>query len=225
MSKISPLATPQPQLAQLEVLFSGPLVKDSLVGAISDLIELDVNYNYSHRLVWVKEAATFYYLDNGTGSELSNWIKLSSRVVITKYSATSTYQTGDCVFLNRKIYSAIQAVPVGYNPLDYEDYWLCITGESETYRYLFTTKSSVILYTEIRNPKFEVILGDFEYESDGVTIKYDSVTGLASLTNTEIIEAFVKKREDLDNDNGVPYEISFFADDTTTTLTGCINVK
>jgi hypothetical protein len=231
MSLVPTLSKPQPQLAQLEILFAGPLTKDSQVETVNDLILLNSSYNFPHKTVWVKESKTFYYLDNGTGTELINWVKLSSRVVINKYDVLSTYQRGDCIFLNGKIYSALQDVPINKNPSDYEDYWLSISGETETYRFLFQNTSSVLIYTEIRNPKFEVIIGNFVYEVDEngdptTTIKLNTETGLAELSNKEIVEAYVRQREDLALNNGVPYEISFFEDDNLSEqLSGCINVK
>ena len=204
MSEIQMITKPQPQIAQLECLFSGPLVKGSMVELVSDLITL--TRNYSHKLVWVKEDKTNYYLDNGDGNSLLNWKKVSGSIVLKLYNSAEAYKIGDCVFNSQKLYSAIQDVPIGYNPSDYESYWLCISGETETYRYIFENVSSVIIYTEIRNPRFEIILGDFEYDATDTTLHIiNTVTGLVELKNEEIVEAYIVQRQDLVNNNGFTY--------------------
>ncbi len=225
MSEITTLTQSQPQIAQLECLFKGPLEKGSMVEFESDLILLDKTYHYNHKRVWVKEFNSNFYLANGDGSEPSNWKKESARVVIKRYELTDAYQIAECVYQNGKIYTAKVNVPNGYSPADYENYWLCIAGETETYRYLFFNASSVIVYTEIRNPKFEVILGDVVYDENNAIV-LDEISGLAKLINKEIVDAPVVQREDLPNNNGVPYEISFYEDDELSIqLSGCINIK
>jgi len=220
------LSQPQPQIAQLELVFKGPLVKDQQVDTVADLLTLKAQFNYVHKLVWVKEYKTFYFLDNGDGTEAINWVKMASRVVINRYDSETAYQSGDCVYLSNKIYTAIQDVPIHTSPLDADTYWLIIAGESPTSRFLFLNVSSIIVYTEIRNPLFEVILGDLVYEADGTTIKVNPVTGLAELENKEIVQAYVIQREDLSNNNGVPYQIIFSEnDDLSVMVSGCINVK
>lgn len=223
MSELSPISRTQPQIAQLELKFAGPLVKGSIVELFSDLITL--TNNYPHKLVWVKEHSCNYYLDNGDGTNLLNWKKSSGRVVIPIYDITNTYSAGDCVYQTGKIYSAKINVPINHQPKDYESHWQVIAGETETYRYLFTNTSSVLIYTEIRNPKFEIILGEFVYDING-TIVFNEETGLAELSNKEIVEAFITQREDLPLNNGVAYEISFYEDSTLSTqVSGCINIK
>jgi hypothetical protein len=223
MSELSPISRTQPQIAQLELKFAGPLVKGSIVELVSDLLSL--TNNYSHKLVWVKEHSCNYYLDNGDGSNLSNWKKSSARVVISIYDSAATYLAGDCVYQTGKIYAAKINVPINHSPMDYENYWQVISGETETYRYLFTNASSIIIYTEIRNPKFEIILGEFVYDING-TIVFNEETGLAELSNKEIVEAFVLQREDLPLNNGVAYEIRFYEDSVLSPqVSGCINVK
>lgn len=214
----------QPQIAQLELLFAGPLVKDSMVEVLTDLINLNPLFNYTHRLVWVKSEKANFYLDNGDGTSLINWKKQIGRVVVDVYDPTQTYQRKDTVYFSGKIYSALQNVPTNTNPLDNESYWLVIAGETETARYLFTNTSSVLIYTEIRNPIFEIIIGDFVFNEDG-TIKLNDETGLAELSNKEIIDAFVIQREDLENNNGVAYQVIFEENSVPVLLTGCVNIK
>jgi len=225
MAEITTLSVPQPQLTQLECIFKGPLEKGSMVEFVSDLILLDSQYHFNHKRVWVKSDKCNYYLDNGTGTELINWKKESARIVITPYIPENTYQPGDCIYQNGKLYAAKVPVPLEFNPSDYEEYWLCISGETETYRYLFSNISSIIIYTEMRNPKFEVILGDFVYDGLGAIV-IDPVTNLAQLINMEVVDVSVIKREDLPANNGIAYEISFFEnDELSVQVSGCINIK
>lgn len=222
MSIVSPITIPQPQLAQLEVKFAGPLVIGSIVESITDLLTL--NYNYQHKIVWVKEEAANFYLKTGDGTISTNWEKIGSRVVMERYNPESSYSKGTTVYLGNKIYNAQIDVPVGYSPLDYPDYWLIISGETETKRFIFKNKSSIIVYTDIRNPKFEIILGDLVYDENGIIVI--GADGLAKLENKEIVEAYIKQREDLDNSNGIPYEIIFEEDSNESIqVSGCINIK
>lgn len=213
----------QLQLSQLELIFKGPLVKDSIVNSLSDLTNFNVNYNFEHKSVWVKDEEANYYLFSGDGSEISHWKREISRLVIEQYKANETWSKDTVVYLGGKIYKAKQDVPINYNPLDYENYWLLIAGDSVTYRYIFNNVSSIIIYTDIKNPIFEVILGTFEFDSEGSYV-IDS-NGLIKLNNQEIVEAYIEKREDLVDNNGSPYEISFEENSLPVLLTGVVNVK
>ena len=221
----TPISATQPQIAQFEIQFAGPLTTDQQVESVNDLLLLKSDYNYIHKLVWVKQAKTFYYIVAGNGTDIANWQKFTVKAGITRYDTESSYEQGESVYLSGKIYTALQNVPIQRSPLSYESYWLLISGEANTKRFLFQNASSVIVYTEIRNPIFQIMLGDFEYDSEGL-ISIDSNTGLAIINNVKYVEAFVKLREDLLENNGIPYEISFFENDAPKEmLSGCINVK
>lgn len=219
---VQPLTKTQDQLAQLEIKFKGPLVKDSVVELYADLLKLPNKYHYEHKMIWVKEHKSYYYLDNGDGTAEGNWQKQVSRVVIQQYVDNQTYQKDDTVFLSGKIYKAKQNIPVGYSPLNYPGYWITIAGDTETVRYIFKNAASVIIYTEIRNPQFEAILGEFEYENDQLKIGED---GLAIIHNQEIVSPHVRRREDLTPNDGLAYEISFFENGEPAILSGAINIK
>ena len=212
----------QKQLAQLEIVFAGPLIKDSIVNDLSELILLNVNYNYEHKIVWVKSEESNYYLYSGDGSILNNWKKHSTKLILEQYT-NKTYQEGETVYLSGKIFKATQNVPLLYNPLDYPAYWLTISGESLTHRYIFINQSNVLVYTDIKNPLFEIILGTFEQDVD-LNYLLDS-TGLIKINDQEIVEAYIKRRDDLPNDNGVPYEIIFESNLNPIGLVGVINIK
>lgn len=213
----------QPQLAQLEIIFRGPLVKDSIVNNLIDLTTLNLNYNYAHKMIWVKSEEANYYLFDGDGSEIIHWKKQVGSVVIEQYVSNQTWKQGDTVYLSGKIYKAQQNVPLLYNPIDYPTYWLLIAGESITYRYIFNNVSSVIVYSTIKNPIFNIIIGNFVLDID---LNYVLDTdGLIKIENQEIVDAFVKRRDDLPNNNGMAYEIMFEENSLPVLLTGAINIK
>lgn len=215
----------QPQIAQLECLFRGPLVKDSAVNTFNDLLQLKPQYNYHHKLVWVRDQAANYYLADGDGTVAANWKRTISRAVINRYDQNESYQAGESVYLSGKIYSAKQSVPEFYTPLSYPLYWKVISGETITYRYLFTQVSSIIVYTEIRNPIFEIMLGTIEYDENMLPI-IDEETGLIKISNAEIVEAAVVERIDLPKNNGAAYEVKFFEnEELSVQVSGVINVK
>jgi len=215
----------QPQIAQLEVLFAEPLVKDSVVNLLTDLINLNPNYNYLHKVIWVKEKKCYYFLNGGNGTDLQNWKKINANVTMGLYNYEETYDTSECVYLSGKIYIAKTFVPEYISPLNNEEYWLCISGETETYRYIFNNISSIIIYIEIRNPKFEVILCDIVTDWYGNPV-ISEITGLVETENEEKIETYIKRREDLENDNGIPYEISFYENSILSEqVSGIITVK
>lgn len=231
---VSPITQVQPQIAQLELFFSGPLVKDSVVEKFEDLANLKSKYNYQHKRVWVKEYGCEYYLSDGDGTDLSCWKRSIGRMVVQKWNKDETYQAGDICSIGGKLYYAIIDVPKGMNPVEHEDYWQVVTGEIETYRYLFFNTSSVIIYTEIRNPIFEVILGDIVYDDED-NVVLNPETGLAELENKEIIIPCIYQREDLipkdgellpNDQGGIPYEICFYEDEKPKIMkSGCINIK
>lgn len=231
---VKPLTDTQPQLAQLELLFKGPLVKDSQVEKLSDLVLLKSKYHFQHKRVWVKEYACYYFLENGDGSDPLNWKRAVGRMVVNRWNKDEVYQTGDVVSIGGKLYYATQDVPININPVENENYWQVVTGEVETYRYLFFNTSQILIYTELRNPVFEVILGDVVFDEEG-NVVINPETGLAELTSKEIVLPCVYQREDLipepgellpDDKGGIPYEISFFEDELLKVQkSGCINIK
>lgn len=213
----------QPQVAQLEILFKGPLVKGQMVDTLADLLNLNINYNYEHKIVWVKEKQTNYFLIDGDGSESTHWKKHVANLVIEQYSPTREWFEGDTVYLSSRIYKALQDVPLNYNPIDYPAYWLMISGESITHRYMFNNTSSVIIFSDIKNPIFQIIKGDLEQDADMNYILDND--GLILVNNPEFIDAFIKRRTDIPNNNGMAYEIIFEENSLPINLTGVINVK
>lgn len=275
---VYPITQTLPQVAQLEIKYQGPLIKDSVVEKLVDLTNLDTRaWNYQHRRVWVKEYACEYYLNSGDGSKLEHWKRAIGRMVVNRWMNGESYQEGDIVSLGGKLYFAtcdIVAIELyensdnptfvtGYvwtnstgvtqpmpNPETNEEVWQVVTGEIETYRYLFTNTNEILIWTEVRNPIFEVILGDVVTDSQG-SIVLNPETGLAELTNKEIVEAciiqanlngaykllsadsYTQDGTYISNGNfeqgGVPYVIRLYSDEeckeTSEKFSGCINIK
>lgn len=220
----TPVIQSQPQLAQLELKFKGPLVVGSQVNLFTDLFLLDINSNYEHKRVWVKENVANYYLANGDGRLAINWKKESQKVTMLLFEPLNTYNKDECVYVGSKFYLALQNVPEQTYPIDSPLYWLPITAETLTYRYLFQNTSSVRIYTEVRNPIFEIIIGTIKLE-DGLPV-IDSVTGLTLLENQEVVDASVILRDDILPDNGIAYDIEFYENDSLSAqVSGYINIK
>lgn len=260
----------QPQISQLEIKYAGPLVKDSIVERLEDLVnpnKFSLQLNYQHRRVWVKEYGCEYYLDNGDGRRLENWKRAIGRLVVRTWSALENYQEGDVVNYFGKLYVAKQdifvptepaldnngnkivddngnevfnKIPTGDNPLNNENLWQVVTGEIETYSWHFPNINQIQIYTEIRNPYFEICLGELTLDNNGEII-YNSETGLPIYKNIEIIEACIRQGvlnedtgeviQNIDNlddglgnttedsnpiQGGVPYVIQLFTDEIIT---------
>lgn len=219
------ISQPQPQLSQLELVFKGPLVKDSIVDTKNDLITFNTGFNYPHKLVWVKEFSCNYYLASGDGSSLSHWIQQSSRTVISAYNTTQTYLTNDCVYQGGKIYSALQEVPINKIPSTNTDYWLPISGESATSRILFQNQSTINVFTDIKNPIFTIGIGTILYDENN-EIVIDPSTGMAQFDNEEFVTAEIIRRKDIPYNNGYPYTINFYFNETLQNqIAGFINIK
>ncbi len=263
---ITPLTQTLPQVAQLEIKYAGPLVKDSVVEKLEDLINPDKfswALNYIHRRVWVKEYACEYYLDNGDGKRLENWKRAIGRMVVNTWSPNDNYQAGDIVNYFGKLYVAKENItligveqtdedgnvvldkfnkPViiyqpGPSPLDHENLWQVVTGEIETYTYYFGNVNQIQIFTEIRNPHFEVFLGEPWLDENGET-KINPETKLPVYKNIELVEACIIQgqlneageitQEPFDDSNGdltedsnfikggVPYIIRLYNDEILT---------
>lgn len=213
----------QNQIAQLEILFKGPLIKNSIVNSINDLILLDIKFNYEHKMIWVKNEQSNYFLNSGDGSVISHWKKQTNKLVIDQYLSNKTWFKDDMVYISGKIYKALQNVPLNYNPFDYTLYWLLITGEQITSRLIFNNSSNVLIYTEIKNPFFQIIKCNFVLDTDNNYILDEN--GLIKIENSQIIDAFIKRRNDLPNNSGSAYEIIFESNSLPINLTGIINIK
>lgn len=211
----------QPQLVQLDLKFKGPLASEMQVDVVNDLITLNINYNYLHKLVWVKSVESYYYLIDGNGSLLSHWKKFAQKLTIEQYQANKTYVQGDIVYLNNKLYLSLDNIGININPID-SNLWKIIVGDIQTVRLMFNNQSSLIIYTSIINPFFQIVEGTFEFVNSIPVMDSD---GLIKIVNGEDIEAQITRRNDLPNNNGKAYEISFWEANQPYLTTGVLNIK
>lgn len=161
MAKATVFEKSQEQTVQLEVRFKGALTKGQQVETVNDLTLFNVLWNYDYRLVFVNESQAFYYLKpNFDGSLVSHWEKQTFTTIIEQYDITKTYVVGDIVHLNQKIYQCIKNTNAGTLPNP--EFWIVITGDQLTNRILLTNVSSIVVFTEIKNPIFEVIECTFD---------------------------------------------------------------
>jgi hypothetical protein len=217
MSKATKFDTLQSQVVQLEVQFKAPLTKGQQVELILDLITFNVVLNYDYRLVFVNESTSFYYLKpNMDGSLISHWVKQTSSTIIDKYDATKPYTLGSIVHLNQKIYQAITNTVAG--TLKNINFWSVITGEQQTNRILLTGVSSIVLYTEIKNPIFEVIECTFD-------VSVLDTDGQVQLINPIYGEASYERTTDLPDNGGQAYTITFEEDELPFLFTGVVNIR
>lgn len=212
----------QPQLVQLELKFKGPIASEMQVSTVNDLITLNINYNYNHKLVWVKSAECYYYLIDGNGSLLSHWKKFSQKLTIEQYQTNKEYIQGDIVYLNNKLFLALSNIGANLNPVDNNNLWQIIVGDIQTVRLMFNNQSSLIIYTSIVNPFFQIIEGTFEFNGSIPVMDSD---GLIKVIGGEYIEAQILRRNDLPNNNGKAYEIKFWENNQPFLTTGVLNIK
>jgi hypothetical protein len=215
----SSLTAPQPQVAQLELTFAGPLVKDSYVSTKNDLPNLPVATSYEQKMVWVKADKSWYYISSGDGSLLSHWTLLVGRMTIEAYDPANSqgYAAGDTVYQNGIIYKAVQDAPQGIAPQN-GAYWLIIAGDGVAYRFVFQNVSSFAVVTPVKNPLFETIIGDIQMSGSDFVIGDD---GMVEILNQEIVQAFVQKD---DSETG-KYNVYFETNGTPFAMSGAINVK
>lgn len=213
----------QPQVAQLVLKFKGPLVKDSIVEQFSDLLTLDVAYVFEHKMIWVKNDKSYYYLISGDGSASHNWERYSSKVTIRSWSNLDDYVEDDIVHIGTKIYKALADINSGSAPPTTNPDWLCIAGDADVSRLMFELASTIQFKTEIVNPIISIYLCDI-IKVGGVPAL--DVNGMISYENEELISTNIKLRTDIPYDSGYTYEFSFIdGEDNPIQNTGIINIK
>lgn len=141
-----------PQLSQLDIKFCGPLWADMQVNNLSELD--NIQFKFDGKLVWVKSENTWYYWC----AAHTTWEKQDSRSTITVYDLNKTYLPGECVFLDGKIYSALQEIGVAEAPTNTYDTpkWLCISGVTASECIVFDNMSVVEFATKIVPPLFDI---------------------------------------------------------------------
>lgn len=213
------------QLAQFKMIFRGPLIEDSIVDNPTDLLNLDLRYNYDHKLVWVKSVESYYYLIDGDGSQSSHWKKFAPDSTIGLYDTNKTYNQYDIVLLNYILYVANDSVDENESPTNTPLKWTAISAEIKTVRYVFEEVDSLVFYTDIKNPMFTCFMGDISKDIDDNYI-LDTSDGMILCDNAEEINPEIIRRRDIpDNALGCAYEISFIEDGDPVELSGIINIK
>lgn len=211
-----------PLNSQFKLQFAAPLFNEMQVSDLDELISLNVNTSYLHKLVWVISENGFYYLTNGDGSQLWQWTKYTGDFTISQWNNILQYNLGDIVYLDQKIYKVINPVIVGESP-DSSNNWLCISGEITSQRFTFTNLSKVTFVTNIPNPIFTVYVGDLELDEDNNPI-LDNYN-YPQIINEEIVSVGVYKRTDIAFASGYTYEFQFFSGETIINQTGIVIVK
>lgn len=236
-----------PQLSQIEVRFKAPLVKDSIVGTVADLLTLNTTYSYPHKHIWVRETESYWYIEDRIdemgkqfdGSKEYHWKEQSSRSQLRLWDKSKSYKVGDCVYWKGKIYTCIKYIrkpQIGQEPVEIvnETYWDVICGEIETYSFEFESKGVVYIDTEVRNPHFEIMLGKILKDANGNTVR-DEQSGYILFENPDEVESVSATIEQERNmARSLPsyrYKITFqehtktIEDDSEQSLTGIITVK
>ena len=212
---------PQPQYAQIRMMFSGPLLEDEQVATVDDLLSL--TRNYQHKMVWVRQHTAYYYLTDGDGSLPGHWSRYWNTSTIELYDPNKPlYTTGEIVFLNGVIYRAQIDTPQG-TPVTNGTYWQIVTGEAITLRYVFENVSQTIVKTTIRNPLFTIFTGMLPKDSNDDYIIGDD--GMIKIDNPEQVLADYYIDEDLSDANGIAYVFEFYENEALSLQSGVINVK
>lgn len=212
---------PQPQYAQIRMMFSGPLLEDEQVATVDDLLSL--TRNYQHKMVWVRQHTAYYYLTDGDGSLPGHWTRYWNTSTIEMYDPNKPmYTTGEIVYLNGVIYRAKIDVPQG-TPVTNGTYWQVITGEAITLRYVFENVSQTIVKTTIRNPLFTIFTGTLPKDGNDDYIIGDD--GMIKIDNPEQVLADYYIDENLSDANGIAYVFEFYENEALSQQSGIINVK
>lgn len=160
----------QPQVAQLDLQFEGPLVKDSIVDTKNDLTMFQTNYAY--KMVWVKDESCYYYLKEGNSGKYTNhWIKYGSTAVqLFKHDPSISYTKNSCVYDNNGIYISSNDVPIdteidGTYILNGSNlpYWRKVSDTIKSIKQSFYNQSSVYIdiptgFDNLENPVFQVFI-------------------------------------------------------------------
>jgi hypothetical protein len=155
--------------SQLEVLTNKPPIKGTQVQGTSDLLLLNPILNYTHKLVWVIDEKTFYYLDNGTGTSLSNWKKYQqSSTLVYPYDPLLPYVKYSAVFTGGIIYIATDDVIAGESPQLVPGKWAPFGSSSAeaTYKVTFTNTNSVAITSPKEYPHVSVFVGGKQVFAD-----------------------------------------------------------
>lgn len=204
----------QALITQYSLRFKGPIVDDMIVDNISDLVNLNINYAYQHKLVWVKAEECYYYIVNGNGSRPNHWKKFAQEVTINPYEQNNSYGVNQIVYLNNKLYKSNASVAPNEIP-GISPKWQTIVGEIASQTIAFSDESVFKFQTTIKNPFFEVWEG--ELKKVGGSFETD-VDGFIKLYNGEKIDCQITQLSD-------GYELRFYENGVPSPTTGIVKIK
>ncbi len=239
----------QPVYNQVETKFKGPLIAGVYFKNFTEVVAYHNNpenkkFVYPYKTIWINSAANFFYLNPeliDKPGENKSWLPLKTQTEIAEWNSKTSYAKGDTVFVENKIFIArkpsTDKSPLSDSIFDSQgldnNYWQCIAGDSETYRLAFrvptkaedeNTYGMFRVFTTIRNPLFQVVVGDIKKDND--VIQYDKQK-LAIVENSRIVEPRIEPTSEFDEARGYSYDIIFYQDNKLleTGLEGVVNIK
>lgn len=218
----------QPIVSQFTPQFAGPIVADTVVDSVNDLITIKAETNYKHRLVWVIEEESFYYLYDGNGTNINHWKKYISPLTLKYWEPSKVYKQNDIVFYSNILFQAktnIGSSIIKTPNLD-NDNWEPILGQQKYGIQIFEGKSIVditindTIITSSNLPNFTIYVGDFRKSNSGeIQLNAD---GSLLLDNMEIIDAEIKR---VDPTNNRLWRVAFYENSLPKELSGYITYE
>lgn len=206
-----------PLVNQLERKYAGPAISETLVDSINDLLSL--TYNYEHKLVWVKDDESFYFLNSGDGTNINNWLKFQSNLKLDQWNVSKTYKTGYLVYYNGILYQAKQDISAGLKPSEHTDIWQIITGQQNYGMQIFDNVDTVNITINDRIPitnnlpEFTVYVGKLFKVGGNYEMNND---GTVKLEDFEIIQP------DIERISNTQYTIKFYENGNLKKLSGYV---
>nr|DAY09464.1 MAG TPA: hypothetical protein [Caudoviricetes sp.] len=206
-----------PLVNQLELKYAGPAISETLVDSINDLLSL--TYNYEHKLVWVKDDESFYFLNSGDGTNINNWLKFQSNLKLDQWNVSKTYKTGYLVYYNGILYQAKQDISAGLKPSEHTDIWQIITGQQNYGMQIFDNVDTVNITIDDRIPitnnlpEFTVYVGKLFKVGGNYEMNND---GTVKLEDFEIIQP------DIERISNTQYTIKFYENGNLKKLSGYV---
>lgn len=206
-----------PLVNQLELKYAGPAISETLVDSTNDLLSL--TYNYEHKLVWVKDDESFYFLNSGDGTNINNWLKFQSNLKLDQWNVSKTYKTGYLVYYNGILYQAKQDISAGLKPSEHTDIWQIVTGQQNYGMQIFDNVDTVNITIDDRIPitnnlpEFTVYIGKLFKVGGNYEMNND---GTVKLEDFEIIQP------DIERISNTQYTIKFYENGNLKKLSGYV---
>lgn len=185
---------PRPSLSQHQGQFRGPYLSDFMVQAVSDLLNMD--FQYQHKIVWVMDEECWYYrYDDNNSDGLNGWKAVTTPSRILEWTGNKSYTVGETVYYNsldpsspgKGIYVALLGTTIGLKPLDDPDHWLCISDDSRVISIQITNQTSFAYEAPSGR---DIITKFFEQDEDGAYIEVVPETKYTILENNRMAYQF-----------------------------------